>query len=75
MNTDELVAAALRLSHRERASLARRLLCSLDGEKDTPDLDELWLEESERRLDQVLSGQVLPIPAEDAVRRVRQSLA
>ena len=75
MSHDELVTAALELSHHERAALARRLLCSLEGaENDTSDLDEIWLEEAERRLGQVLSGQVVPVPTVDAMRQVRQAL-
>ena len=40
---------AIRLSHRERAKLALRLIESLDPGKDE-DVDEIWLSEAERRL-------------------------
>lgn len=74
MSHDELVTAALGLSLPERASLARKLLWSLEEAEADCEADELWLEEAERRLEQVLSGQVTPIPAADALRRVRQAL-
>ena len=74
MSHDELVTAALGLSRTERAALARKLLCSLEGVAKETEPDELWLEEAELRLDQVHSGQVTPIRASDAMRQVRQAL-
>ncbi len=44
----ELESKALKASRRERASLAQRLISSLDQEVDA-DADKLWLEEAERR--------------------------
>jgi putative addiction module component (TIGR02574 family) len=53
---------ALRLPPKARAQLAERLLGSLDDAFD-PDNDRLWLEESERRLDELESGKVAGVPA------------
>jgi len=46
----ELESKALKLSRRERARLAQRLISSLDQEVDVH-AEKLWLQEAERRLD------------------------
>ena len=53
---------ALRLPPKARARLAERLLGSLDSSFDV-DNDTFWLEESERRLDELESGKVTGVPA------------
>lgn len=50
----------------ERAYLAERLVSSLD-ETDT---EQKWAEEAIRRRDEVRSGRVKPIPAEEVYRRI-----
>jgi len=69
----ELESKALKLSRRERARLAQRLLSSLDQEVDV-DAAELWLQEAERRLDELKSGKVAGIPAEKVIRKARSAL-
>jgi putative addiction module component (TIGR02574 family) len=69
----ELESRALRLSRKERARLAQRLISSLDQEVDTG-VEELWLREAERRLDELESGSVAGIPAEKVVRKARATL-
>ena len=66
----ELEAQALKLSRRERARLAQRLISSLDQEVDA-DAEQLWLAEAERRLTDLKSGKVAAIPAERVIRKVR----
>ena len=61
---------ALRLPPRDRARLAERLLGSLDGSFDV-DNDRFWLEESERRLDELESGKVTGVPAGKVFARAR----
>jgi putative addiction module component (TIGR02574 family) len=68
-----LESKALKLSSRERARLAQRLISSLDQEVDI-DADELWLQEAERRLAEIKSGKVAGIPADKVIRRARSSL-
>lgn len=53
----ELELQALKLSRKERARLAQRLISSLDQEGDT-DAEGLWLAEAERRLAELKSGRV-----------------
>jgi putative addiction module component (TIGR02574 family) len=69
----EIESEALQLPPRERARLAQRLLASLDTESDR-DAEQIWLQEAERRLDELESGKVIGIPAEQVFRRARSTL-
>jgi len=64
---------ALKLSAKARARLAERLISSLDDHAD-PDSERLWLEEAERRLDELLSGKVAGILADEVFRKARSSI-
>jgi len=69
----DLESKALKLSPRERARLAQRLISSLDQDADA-DAEKLWRDEAERRLDDLKSGKVAGIPAEKVIRKARSSL-
>ena len=69
----ELESKALKLSCRERARLAQRLLSSLDQEADA-DAEQLWLEEAERRLGELKSGKVTGVPAQKVIKKTRSAL-
>ena len=69
----ELESQALKLSRRERARLAQRLISSLDSEVDA-DAEKLWLAEAERRLAELKSGRIAPIPAEKVMKKARSAL-
>jgi putative addiction module component (TIGR02574 family) len=69
----ELESQALKLSRRERARLAQRLISSLDQEAEA-DTERLWLVEAERRLAELKSGKVAGISAEKVLRKVRSAL-
>jgi putative addiction module component (TIGR02574 family) len=69
----ELESKALKLSRRERARLAQRLISSLDQKAD-PDTEKLWLAEAERRLGELKSGKVAGIPAEKVIKKARSAL-
>jgi putative addiction module component (TIGR02574 family) len=69
----ELESKALKLSRRERARLAQRLISSLEQEVDA-DAATLWLQEAERRLDELKSGKIAGIPAEKVIRKARSTL-
>jgi len=70
MTIDELRREALSLDLSNRASLARELLSSLD-ELSEAEIEQLWLEESERRHAEVASGSVETVSAEEAIARAR----
>jgi putative addiction module component (TIGR02574 family) len=69
----DLESKALKLSRRERARLAQRLISSLDQELDA-DAEKLWLQEAERRLGELKSGKVAGIPAGKVIRKARSTL-
>lgn len=68
-----LESELLNLSPKARARLAERLISSLDDHAD-PDSGRLWLEEAERRLDELLTGKVASISAAEVFRKARSSL-
>jgi putative addiction module component (TIGR02574 family) len=69
----EIESEALQLPPKERARLAQRLLASLDETADR-DAEQVWLQEAERRLDELESGKVTGIPAEQVFKRARSTL-
>jgi putative addiction module component (TIGR02574 family) len=60
-NAIQIYNAAMQLPEDERTALIARLLGSIDGEADA-DADEAWREEINRRLAELDSGAVTPIP-------------
>jgi putative addiction module component (TIGR02574 family) len=69
----KLEAEALKLPPEQRARLAERLISSLDQPAD-PGAEELWIRESERRLEELESGRVKAESAERVIENVRSSL-
>ena len=64
---------AARLSHRDRARLALRLLESLEPRRDE-EVDELWLDEAEQRLRRYDAGATQARDAEDAIADIERQL-
>jgi len=73
MTTKQLLEEALSLPIEERALLADSLLRSLN----TPDMaiDAKWTEEAKRRLQEIRSGEVTPIPGEQVFDEIRKRFA
>ncbi len=69
----KLEAEALKLPPEQRARLAERLISSLD-QATAADSEGLWIREAERRLEELESGRVEPIPAERVLEKARSSL-
>ena len=69
----DLESKALKLSRKERARLAQRLISSLDQKVDA-DTEKLWLQEAERRLAELKSGKLVGIPAEKVIKKARSTL-
>ncbi|PPD21454.1 MAG: addiction module antitoxin RelB [Methylomonas sp.] len=63
-------SAALHLPVSERAKLAHRLLLSLENLSDT-ELQEVWLDEAQRRADEIDQGLVELISAEEVSAKAR----
>ncbi|MHB9024861.1 MAG: addiction module protein [Armatimonadota bacterium] len=66
-------AQALRLPAHERASLAERLIASLD-ELDDAEIEQLWVKEAERRYQAYKEGKISARPAEDVMRDARKRI-
>ena len=73
MKGKALQEAALDLPPDERASLARKLLLSLD-EPPEEELAETWLSEAKRRAGELDRGEMKPIAAEEVRRKARALL-
>lgn len=74
MGIKELEAEIKKLDLRDRAALAKRIVESLD-ELSEEEIEALWVEEAERRLDELEQGSVNEIPAEEALRRARAAIS
>jgi putative addiction module component (TIGR02574 family) len=70
---DQLTEQALELPSDDRASLADRLVESLDPTDDAT-LQRLWGAEALRRLDDVRAGRVESVPAEEAFKQIRHAV-
>jgi putative addiction module component (TIGR02574 family) len=65
---EEIINVAKDLSLEERAELAGALLLSLD-EPSESEVERLWLQEAERRLQKFRDGKVKGIPSEEVFNR------
>lgn len=71
---DKLIEQVLSLSADERAALADRLTESLDPLEDAEAIRSAWAREGLRRRDEIRSGKVQAVSADDALARVRSRL-
>ena len=71
MSVHEIEAEALLLSSQERAHLAEVLIASLDEDLA---LDQAWAAEAERRYEEIRSGRVQAIPAEQVMAELDELL-
>jgi putative addiction module component (TIGR02574 family) len=69
----QIESKALKLSARERARLAERLIASLDDEVD-PDAEGAWAREAERRLNELRTAKVKGRSAAGVFRRARAAV-
>lgn len=73
----ELEDQALRLSPQERGELIHRLIISLEGPaEDAPEaIAKAWDEEIVRRVADMDAGRTTWIPADEAMRKIRERIA
>lgn len=64
---------ALKLSPKERATLAMHLIASLD-ELDDSENEQFWLEEANRRYEEYNKGKIQSRSAEDVLRDARTAI-
>lgn len=70
--TREIMAAAIKLSKKERTALVDKLLQSLAAEG-AESSEDLWLAELERRSNELRSGKVRGIPWSQVKRKLQRS--
>jgi putative addiction module component (TIGR02574 family) len=63
-NLSEVESAALRLSAKDKARLVRRLIAALETENEG-DVEQLWLDEAEKRLAAYRRGETTTHPGEE----------
>ena len=70
---EQVAEDALSLSLSDRSALTRILLQTLDPEpaEDAAEVEQAWQLEVEKRVDEVLSGRVKTIPAEEVFAKLR----
>ncbi len=73
-NIEELAKETMALDIEDRALLAGKLLLSLD-EPTPSELERLWLDEAERRLEDYRAGRVQGISADEVFRRAVAELS
>jgi len=73
MNQADLMKEALKLDSRERASLAGRLLDSLD-DLSADELENLWLDEAQHRDAAVQDRRLSTVPAQEAIAELKALL-
>ncbi len=69
----EVLRSALGLSVNDRATLAEKLLASLD-ELSEEEAERLWAQEAQRRFEDCRVGRVAPIDAEEVAKKAKRLL-
>lgn len=72
IKTDELFAEAVSLPLDIRTQFVDKLLQSLHPIQ--KEIDELWAEEAEKRVEEIRSGKVVTIPGEEVFKKIRKRL-
>lgn len=78
MQLQEIEVEIEKLSAHDRASLAKKIIESLDSNSEgfsEAEIEALWVEEAERRLDEMLAGTVREIAVEDALKHARNAIS
>lgn len=70
---DKIEKQARALRPKEKAALALRLIEQLDPNVD-PNVEQLWIEEAERRYNAYLAGELKAIPGDEVMARTRKRL-
>ena len=70
---EQVAEEALNLSSRDRAALTQILIQALDLEpaEDAAEVQQAWQAEVEKRVDEIKSGRVKTIPAEEVFAKLR----
>jgi len=69
---ENVLAQALQMPPKERATIAERLLASLDTEADA-EVEIAWQQEVQRRLSEIDSSEILCLPWEEVILKLREN--
>jgi putative addiction module component (TIGR02574 family) len=72
---EELYKEALALSAEEREELVRLLTMQADSGWASPEIEQAWMEECDRRMKAIEDGTMELIPADEVYRHVREHLS
>ncbi len=72
VNTDELMSVAESLPVDIKIELIEGLIASLNPNR--KDIDELWAEEAEKRINELKTGEAKRVPGEEVFREIRKNL-
>jgi putative addiction module component (TIGR02574 family) len=67
--SDQILKEALNLTPEKRVELIEKLLISLD--KPDRELDELWAEEAESRIDAYERGEIKPLTIQEVIEKYK----
>ena len=67
--SDQILKEALNLTPEKRVELIEKLLISLD--KPDKELDELWAEEAESRIDAYERGEIKPLTIQEVIEKYK----
>lgn len=70
--TEDLFEEAISLPIEKRTMLVDKLLHSLNPTQN--EIDKLWAEEAERRVNEIATGSVKTVPGEEVFRKIRERL-
>ena len=73
INADELISVAESLPIELKTELIERLLYSMSPSR--KDIDELWAQEAEKRVEELRTGKLKAIPGEDVFREIQEKLS
>jgi putative addiction module component (TIGR02574 family) len=68
---EDLATEALELGRESRAALAKRLLDSLD-EPSADEVGEAWINEAQRRCEELKTGKARTIPSDEVFAKLRR---
>jgi len=71
---EEIYKEALALSPEEREKLVRLLKMQADSSWASPEVDQAWIDECDRRYREWQDGKVDAIPTDEAIRQIRDQL-
>lgn len=72
---EELYKEALTLSEEERDELVRLLTMQSDSGWASPEIEQAWMKECDRRIKAIEDGTMELIPADEVYRHVRERLS